>query len=299
MEIFDKDFLDSLLYDKYFNPEVGMRDRKFVDTENSRVETASNHIAVLDCDEVLFNINDKWFRNILNKVDFSKYGLSDEFMQEVKASALKIPTVNIRREFLLLSLFDFIPSERKEEFHLELDSIYFDDPNFYDDIPLTIFGEGIVTLLENTHNLNTIYVLSKVRHNSDAATASKIKHLDKFFGPFKTKFTIKYVFIERHQSKADWLNANLPIFNLYVDDSFVNIKEVLTKCEQTSYEVYVPNYGYNVEATIMSDQEVARAIVDKNLTLKTFHNMTEMSQEDFSSYMSHILLAEDPLSLNK
>ena len=285
--------LDELLFSKEFNPEVGIRKSEDIVRMKEAELKPANHILVIDCDECLLNINDKWMRKAL-ELPLADYGISEETILNIFNILNEGYSVNLRLEYPLTSLFD---EEVTPEFDKVFHDLYFKDPHFYDDLPDSPFTTSLKAIMENTLYISEIHVLSKVGKLDDPVNESKRRRLDAIFSDYRNRFKIEYHFIEKGELKSDYIKRKFPLINMYVDDSYENIKDVVMNCENTMYNIYVPAYMYNWQCVIPYDKEFFKALDEKAISLQGFHNFEQpqCDQEFVKAYISEALQELDPL----
>jgi len=191
------------------------------------------HIVIADIDETIVNISPKAYRLLIeNKEFFNKYlDLDTEYTEE---EVLNRPIFGLEKWLVREEYKDNLPEEVLKEFYA-----LFDDPEFYDDLPLTPLGESLKAVGE----LNTckrIYIISHCV--GDLQFASKTKLLQREYSKIP-KFT--FIPVELSKKKSDVIKENEIRWTTFMDDNIDVVCDVIENTVSFGQEVMIPKLGYN------------------------------------------------------
>jgi len=246
-------------------------DKDFVNKLPQSMTNGNNKFNLLvDCDEVLVDIGQKWMRKVIAHPYLSKYVTPD--IKSLYDKGL----INLR----VHPYIDNLLKITKEDFPIWL-SLYKDDPYFYDDLLPTPYMCSLVAMLPY---IESITVLSKCPDSSNVETPvdiSKKKFLLKYFKQMKLDdVKVAFHFIPFNESKADFVLKHNIKFNTFVDDNSDNIIDMVQKYPYMSYEILSPLLGYNSDLP-------SRLAKEPNY----FDN--KVSFQQFSNFEKNIIMPDD------
>lgn len=212
---------------------------------------------VVDCDEVLVNINKKWFNKfasnltVMNYIEEHNPELYNElYFKNLNTNVVSIKydfNINNRDEYNMLSVInsdvDLIHKEIKDIFY----SVYYDDKYFYDDLPPSKYFQAILNI-SNIHPdfIDQINIITHCGENVNApCNISKKKWLGKHFKLLNENIEKYFHFLTIDQCKGEYIAKNIPNFTSFVDDSLKNVLDVLNAADVKHREILIPLYGYN------------------------------------------------------
>ena len=205
---------------------------------NETSESVNNQkiVAAIDYDGIIQEICFPWIENILENTDYFKDYIDFSKLDDIE----KILNIVFNRTKYLL--YNSIRLENapkpSEQFMKDFNSLYRDDPELYLKAPY-LSGLQLIWPLIKQRNTENITILSHCdNENTFNQKKEKVEKL------FNGNEIVNFVGLSSNISKADWLNSNLPNWNLFIDDYPKNIKEVLDKCNCTHKTILIPKYGY-------------------------------------------------------
>lgn len=196
-------------------------------------------VIVADCDDVLVEIGSKVFEKAL---------LDDKILNLIPDEALerakRLHPVN-RPGYLFATHFGL--PEDSEEFKVIDKAIldkYFLDPEFYDDLPPTVYMQSLHMMAER-RMVKHIHVATQCMDLALPVTRSKVRFLNRVFAEFRTLCDIDFMMLEHHESKSSAINKHHIQYDSFVDDSLKNIIDVIENTQSHSKEFLIPIYGHN------------------------------------------------------
>jgi hypothetical protein len=191
-------------------------------------------LMAVDTDDVLVHISTPWVERARRHPEIARY-IPDHEPDALGATLIGRPQPYIQ-QWLIDSCG--MPRELQDELVL----IYRGDPNFYDDLPPTLFCKGIIGALARPGAVAHVHVLTHNYSNSDPCVESKDRWLRKHLGG-PEKVTIHH--IEAGQKKSDVLRQFCPEPDAFVDDSLKNVIDVLLNDAIRPHEIIIPRMGHN------------------------------------------------------
>lgn len=222
-------------------------------------------VAVFDWDGVIQDITIPWYRNaLLNKDLFGYYldldeNISIEELQKKIFGRESYELINclIQKNMTRAQ----VPKDIVSEFY----KLYTDDPNFYKKCPILNGFTIAKSMLEQDNHVRSVTFLTHYINEEEGE--KKRERFERFFSDFSNA---KFVAIPSGQSKARWINENVPNWTLIVDDAPHVLLDIITNCDCKNRTVLYPRYGYNktFEAnnnTLLSSSEVEIATYNPKL----------------------------------
>lgn len=242
--------------------------------QNDSLELAqkSKKMIVVDFDEVIVNISYKWW----NKLKAS--GLVDNIDKEKFDLMEKCP--NARNIF---HVDKYLSIDEKS-----CNDLYFEDPTFYDDIPVAS-TYNMLKLMHESSMIGEILVLTKVGDSLELpVNKSKQRLMLKLFNDVEFKgVTIKFAFITSGNTKADYIVKNAIFPSIIFEDGDKNLKEFFDApiCDCT-YMIPVTGYNYKLGY----DHDIIEELGSKRCAISyyenngrdddLFENMLEQAKEE-------------------
>lgn len=200
-------------------------------------------IIVCDWDGVMQLIEPKWMAGVIsNKHIFEPYFRKEAFEEISKEYIEKL----INRDSYYLNQYF-----RKEgiESNSELDEVfmrlYLEDEEFYDDIPITLFGKALLEL--TLHNgIQEIVFLSHTPYK-DKDDKRKERVLYKYMEENNLDSSkVRFVSLNENQKKCEWIKNNIPHYTAFIDDRPDIMKSVILNTDNTGKTYLMPIFGYNM-----------------------------------------------------
>ena len=196
----------------------------------TRLVTHRDQIIVCDIDEVVVNITPKWVELALFdefligrcEFDVLKEGFGKS-QKERDLLVLNRETANIQ-EWLKASTVG----------RLYMETLYFDNPHFYDDLFLTQFGKELV----QTTNSKSLIFVSHTKLDSEI-NQSKLNFIERNFPGCKVHL------VELGQPKSAVIKERIGKFDIFIDDGLNNIKDVMRYTDCNGAAFFSPSLGYN------------------------------------------------------
>jgi hypothetical protein len=244
---------------------------KRADVANSsacNVNGDNRYVIATDCDDVLVNISDKWIMKATKHPELKHYFENAENVFEKFGSFL------MRDQYYIFDAFGVKDPEHQKIFN----SLYFDDPNFYDDLLPLPFMNTLKAM--NDYTIGTIHVVTTsgetLPNLKIPANISKAKWLVRHFRDINPAITVQFHFLEFGKGKGAYMNEQGIVFNTFVDDFENNVIEVINSTPYTGYEIMIPAYGHNQDIASMKTRITAAT----KFTITPFHNFLHITQED-------------------
>jgi len=184
-------------------------------------------LIISDLDECLVNITPKWI--LIGK----ELGI---FSPEITSEDI------FNRKHYYIS--DFIDWERIKG-HIkdksiknkdDLAKIIYNQKGFYDDLAPTKLGIALSRFLDN--KLIDLVIIS--HHSCEKSRDSKIDFIKKYFP------SCQYYIINTNQRKSWIVNGQkLNDYTTFIDDSLINIYDMIVNSNSVGKEFIIPKYGYN------------------------------------------------------
>lgn len=234
------------------------------------VNSDNKFVMVLDCDDLLVDISNKWYDKIKNNDNLKHYIKDDS------------PILELRHCYYLNEWLN-IDEVHKQEF---LD-LYFQDDTFYDNlIPSPIMN----SVLSSLEFIEEIHILTSCGSDLNLpVTKSKLKWLKTNFSDSlkghdnKIKFHIHIIDTNYVDGKGGFLRDMGIKFNTFADDSLDNVYSVMNNVEHISkYEIIVPIYGFN------SAIDPSRITRDTECRIQGVHNIHHINAETFSGMLAEM-----------
>jgi hypothetical protein len=210
---------------------------------------------VIDCDEVLVKIYQKWITRFANNTK----SIPEEFKQVLINS-----DVNMRSKYELIEGLDFPESLRSEVY-----THYFDDKKFYDDLEPSLYYFALASMYQNSsHTIGSMSILTNcgALNEHEGVNISKKRFLLKLFKDF-TATKLDFYFLNDPSKKSECINQHIPQYTTFVDDSLGNIEDVILHTNSKKKEFLIPLYGYN-----QSFQKKGQYELEKELAIVYFKN---------------------------
>lgn len=210
---------------------------------------------ISDIDEVIVRCDLKWIDKI--KRNSKKLGV------DYNDPRLSEPTISLRPiyhidKFLELST-DKLPLFK---------SLYYEDPSFYDDIPLTPVGK-VIQFLSNKKEYQIVFISVSKGGSSAPVALSKIRYIE-------NNFNIENCVIHLvEEDKSQIVKNNYPNWTYLYEDNIVRIHDILKVSDLNSMrrEVLVPVYGWNIESSA-----VQKLLEDTQTSLMYYYGQDEEFQ---------------------
>ena len=205
--------------------------------------SAPKFIIAADCDDVLVNTAGKWVRSIL-----SDQSLASEIPKEAIDAAARAHPMN-REKFDISSHFS--PGDwMTKELHQRMLDAYFHDSEFYDDLHPSSYCRALKQMAQ-MGTVEAIWVVTSCVDIRLPVTRSKARFLDRVFDEIRSHTTVKYIFTQQGETKAEAINSMEIKYNSFVDDSVANIVDVIKNTESRGKEFLIPRYRYNLQVPDM------------------------------------------------
>jgi len=205
-------------------------------------------LIISDFDEVIVRCDLKWFSKI--KAKSKEFGLDydDPRFQE---TAINLRPTYCINEFLQLPI-DKMPL---------FDSLYYDDPNYYDDIPLTPVGK-VLKHFSETKSFQLVIISVSKGGSSTPVAKSKLRFIENNFDMKRT--TVHLV----EADKSEIIRTKYPDWDVFYEDNITKINDVLRKTDlnHKKREVLVPAFGWNVNSA-----ETNKLIEDTDISLMYYY----------------------------
>ena len=241
------------------------------DVANSSACSINNDnrfVIATDCDDVLVNISDKWIMKATKHPELKHYFENTESVFEKFGSFL------MRDQYYIFDAFGVMDPEHQKIFN----SLYFDDPKFYDDLLPLPFMKTLKAM--NDYTLGTIHVVTTSGETLPSlkipANISKAKWLLRHFSDVNPAITVQFHFLEFGKGKGAYMQEQGIVFNTFVDDFSNNVVEVINSTPYSGYEIMIPAYGHNQNITEMK----SRITTDTKCRITPFHNFLHITQDD-------------------
>ena len=241
--------------------------------ETHTVNGNNRYSIVIDCDEVLVNICDKWLTKASHIPELEQY-FTPEVMDTMNACGkLKLYSTIWRETYYMLEWLGITDPD-----HIKLfNDVYFLDAEFYDDLVPSPFFNSLGSILDVVASLDILTMCGD--DTTLPCNVSKGRWLHKYFAELLTNrpdIEFKVHFITEAMPKGQYLKEKKINFNVYVEDSVKNIVNVVETVEFDNFEILVPLYGYN--------RKVGGAIKASSSKLKFrvtgFHNTHDYTQQE-------------------
>ena len=172
--------------------------------------------------------------------------MKDYITPEIKEKLSDWKTTLLREEYSLEKWLGINDPAHLDIFY----SLYFNDPNFYDDLPPLPFVNHLLVMIDKIGLVEKVYIVSHCgRTLGSPCNASKAKWLKRYISdvlPLDIVDKVSFKFLTTDITKADFLNENNIKFNSFIDDSPNVIYDLIEKIKFDNYEVMYPLYGYNM-----------------------------------------------------
>jgi len=217
---------------------------------------AKKRVIVADMDEVIVNIVPLWvYTAIVNKPMLEEY-----FDLDINYS----PEMVLQRETYLIQewLKRKDVGEVPKSIMAIFNSLYCKDKNFYAKCPPTPMAMGLRESL-NHDVLEKLYI---VTHCFEGTEEWKRDWLINFFG---TDDRIVFVPVPLSEKKSDAFKELEIEYDVFIDDSLKNIKDVMENTNSFDKEFMIPKLGYNKrteELTNLAKDYFAQVIYYSNVT---------------------------------
>lgn len=224
----------------------------------------TSSVIVVDCDEVLVKINQKWYDNFITNSKVNEF-LKDN---NIVTSAIN-PNVNTREKYNILGHLSLdTHADLPEEINNIFLECYFGNPTFYDDLPLSNYFKALLTIMKtHSHFIKELHVITHTMDNNTPVLKSKNRFLLKSLKEFNNKIPVKLHFLEKHEKKSECINSEIKYYDSFVDDALHNIVDVIDNTESHNKEFLIPLYTYN---SIFPDK--ANHENERNVTISYFNN---------------------------
>ena len=236
------------------------------------VNNNNSYAMVIDCDEVLVNIVDKWLTNASHVEELGQYFTEKVLLDMCADGKLEKFSTIWRPDYYFQEWLGIT-----DPAHIKLiNDVYFCDPNFYDDLLPTPFFRSLSAILDV---VSSIDILTMCGADVNSPTnVSKGKWLHKYFTDLLTNrpdIKFKTHFIPSDRPKGVYLKEQGIKFNVYVEDCVANVVNVVETMEFDNFEVLVRLYG--------SHRHIGQAVKDSTSELKFritgFHNTDDYTQQ--------------------
>lgn len=224
----------------------------------------TSSVLVVDCDEVLVKINQKWYN------DFIANPRIKEFLLDTQIDPSQIHwNVNTRKNYFLLNHLNFqSPSDLPEEIDKIFMDTYFGNPTFYDDLPISNYFQALFNIFEtHSHFIKELHVVTHTMDNSTPVLKSKNKFLLAYLKTINKKIPVKLHFLEKHEKKSECINNEIGYYDSFVDDALHNIEDVIENTDSYNKEFLIPLYTYNSVFVDKANHEK-----DRNIAISYFNN---------------------------
>lgn len=238
---------------------------------NKSVNSKDKFVLVLDCDDLLVDISTKWLKKIKESEKLAHY---------VKCNT----RVELRDTYYLNRWLNIEDSEHVDEFL----GLYFNDPNFYEDLKPSPIMHSVLNILEYVEG---IHILTSCGDSlTSPVTKSKLAWLKKYFGEAlkgredDIEFKIHIINTLYKDGKGGFLRDSGIKFNTFADDSLDNIYSVINNVKHVNkYELLIPILGFN------HTLDPSRINSESDFIVQGAHNVSDISSEDFSAMLQDTL----------
>lgn len=229
---------------------------------------------IIDCDEVLVNINHKLFGIV--KETLPHYFTDNH-------NTLYDFDVNIRHEYYFEKWLNI---DNQKEIENVLDKVN-QDNTFYNDLKPTEFFQSLSQILTY---VGKIHIVTKIiGHENDPLNISKKKFLGTYFKHIRQQnphVELFFHFLQPSDSKIEYINRNSIDFNTFVDDQDKNILEVISKTKMRNFEILCPLLGYNRKLTELLKTTYAQQFFDSGSRFTFYHAIDKMSPTELHTLFS-------------
>jgi len=228
-------------------------------------------VYAVDCDEVLVNINQKWFDLMMSNKKVIEY-IKDvnipftgpdknDFLREL----LTVPiNINYREQYYIEEwLFE---NKHPQEIKDIAYNVYFNNNTFYDDLPPSKFFMALYNMLRGDI-LERIVVVTHALDKTLPVNKSKMRWLAKQFKEAGDIVDLDFFLLDHHETKSQCINQEVSNYNAFVDDSLKNIRDVIENTNSYGKEFFIPLYGYNMDFPEAPDHKL-----NKDLGIIYFNN---------------------------
>ena len=257
--------------------------------EPSLINGTTKFKLILDCDEVLVDICQKWMKKTIED-DY----LRNKYLTNDMIDLYDQGLINLRVHTYLTQLMRLTSNEDL----IRWGSLYKDDPTFYDDLKPSPYFKSLSKILNVVDSIDVITKRPTEDDKDTPACISKKRFLLKAFKAMDLKTTtVNFHFLPYNKSKADYIIENDIKFTCFVDDLTENIIDIVKKYPYTGYEILAPLTGYNSDLPSKLLQE--EKFVTGKTTFLQFNNFEPeiISGKDLMEYMPE--LSKIKLNLNK
>lgn len=242
------------------------REQPNLSVPSTTVNSSNGFVYAVDFDEVIINISDKWFHKISQHPELKHYTETVEIQNVMKY----LGSACFRNNYYIDKWLNITNEDHKA---LAM-SLYFDDPNFYDDLAFTPFANALSTQLELIEELHIITHIGSC--NTQACNRSKERAIMRLRGEIGISDSkVFYHPLESTVSKGKYMHDNKINYNVFVDDKIENLVEAAKHTAYPGYELMVPSLGYNQQL----DSLINASELDFRIT--PFFNLNGITSTDF------------------
>ena len=208
-------------------------------------------VIVCDIDEVIFDISPKWVTRLVeNELIFPRIR-NYAIFKYLRSDDILANACNERLDYSLTTWLQLPEIARP----LAL-SIYKDDPEFYQGLPLTSFGNRLLTNFKRSKIVFTTHVLGGL------SDFSKHDAIDRAFKSCDYSYHEIPIGVKK-SSKIKDIGIN---FDIFVDDLTSNLKDVMEELGEPQHKFLYPRKGYNGDALF----ELEDIVASKKLSLGSY-----------------------------
>lgn len=253
--------------DNKFTLGLGVGASDSANGKESELASANNRrVYVVDFDEVIVNINPKWYQKI-KQIPY----LYDKIPEMQKAVLEKHPS--LRNQFYIAPYIGF-----NEEDEKLCNNLFFEDPTFYDDLEPAPFYNQLKFLVEKGL-VKEIHIVTSCGWSLDApVNINKKKKIESLFNQATFPACPVHIHMLTYPTKkADYIVEKGIIPNVIVEDSDKNLKEYL-EANIVRCEYLVPMCLYAVKT--VASVAALRLLVEKECHISIFDNFDSKYSQD-------------------
>ena len=206
---------------------------------------------VCDMDDVLAQISIPWLFKVARDPSLATESLRALAAEGNEQKAI-VATISRRQSHIqdwLMAEYGLDESHRQG-----IDDLYRLDGEFYDEVPLTVFGRNLMTAIE-ARMITRFVVLSHVYAHGDPVNESKRRWFERHFEAYKDVAELRM--IEATVAKSAAIAEVCPDVHAFADDSLKNVRDVALNTPVR--EVITPRYGHNeIPEDLMTDMRLRR-----------------------------------------